>query len=152
MTTTNTNSFQDAMALLGRLLIAYYFVPEGWSKITGFAGTVAYIAGKGVPLPEVCAAIAIAAELGLGLMLLFGFKARWAALALAVYVAVITPIFHNYWALPAAQVMMQKISFGKNLAIIGGLLAFAAFGAGRFSFDRAARQGLGDGETSYANP
>jgi putative oxidoreductase len=149
---TNTNSFQDMLALVGRLMLGYFFVPEGWSKITGFAGTVAYIAGKGVPMPEVCAAIAIAAELGLGLMLLFGWKTRWAALGLAAYVAVITPIFHNYWALPAAQVMAQKISFGKNIAIIGGLLAFAAFGAGRFSFDRGSRQSLSDGDTSYANP
>ena len=126
---------QNALVLIGRVLVAWLFVPAGFSKIAGFAGVVGYIASKGVPLPELCAAIAIAAELGLGLLLLVGFKARWAALGLAIFVAVITPIFHGYWALPEAQVMMQKQAFNKNIAVLGGLLVLAAFGPGRFSLD-----------------
>jgi putative oxidoreductase len=132
---TPTTSLQDALALAGRALVAYLFIPAGFGKIAGFAGAVGYIASAGVPLPEVCAALAIAAELGLGLLVLFGFKARWAALGLAVFLAVITPIFHNYWAVEAAQQMMQKQSFDKNLAVLGGLLVLAAFGAGRWSLD-----------------
>lgn len=135
----STTSVQDILALVGRVVIAYLFVPAGWGKIAGFAGVAGYIASKGVPLPEVAAAIAIAVELGLGLLLLVGWKARWAALGLAVFVAVITPIFHAYWAMPEAQQMMQKQSFDKNLAIVGGLLLLTAFGAGRFSLD--ARRG-----------
>jgi putative oxidoreductase len=126
---------QNALALIGRVLLAWLFVPAGWSKIMGFAGTAGYIASKGVPFPEVCAALAIAAEVGLGLALLVGLKARWAALGLALFVVVITPIFHNYWAMPEAQVMMQKQAFNKNLAILGGLLVVAAFGAGALSVD-----------------
>jgi len=131
----STNPMQDTLALIGRILIAYFFVPSGFGKIAGFGGTVAYIAGKGIPLPEVCVAIAIAAELGLGLLLLVGWQARWAALGMAIFVAIITPIFHNYWAVPAEQVAAQTMNFNKNMAILGGLLAFAAFGAGRFSLD-----------------
>ena len=131
----NENAAWDALALLGRLLMAYLFVPSGFGKLMGFSGVVGYIASKGVPMPEVCAAIAVVAELGLGLALLVGWKARWAAIGMAVFVVVITPIFHNYWAVPEAQVYMQKLNFTKNLAIVGGLLAFAAFGAGRFSID-----------------
>jgi len=130
-----TDNLGDAFALIGRILIAYMFVPSGYGKLMGFAGTAGYIASKGVPLPEVCAAIAVFAELGLGLVLLFGWKTRWVALGLAIFVAVITPIFHNYWAAPEAQLMMQKLNFTKNLAILGGMLAFAAFGAGRLSID-----------------
>ena len=126
---------QNTFALIGRLLMAWLFVPAGFGKIAGFAGVAGYIASKGVPLPEVCAAIAIAAELGLGLLLLVGWQTRWAALGLAIFVAVITPIFHNFWALPEAQQMMQKQAFDKNLAVLGGLLVIAAFGAGRFSLD-----------------
>jgi putative oxidoreductase len=126
---------QNALALLGRVLIAVLFIPSGWGKLSGFSGVVGYIASKGVPLPEVCAAIAIAAELGLGILFLLGFKGRWVALLLAIFVAVITPIFHNYWAVPEAQMMAQKLNFWKNLAIIGGLLGFAAFGPGAFSID-----------------
>ncbi len=126
---------QDTLALAGRALLAYLFIPAGWAKLTGFAGTVGYIASQGVPLPEVAAALATAVELGLGLFLLFGFQARWAALGLALFVAFITPIFHGYWALPEAQQMMQKLMFDKNMGVIGGLLALAAFGAGRLSLD-----------------
>jgi putative oxidoreductase len=92
-----------------------------------------------VPFPEICAAIAVVTELGLGLAMLVGFKTRWPALGLAIFVAVITPIFHGYWAVPEAQVMMQKLNFNKNLGLIGGLLAFAAFGAGRLSIDGRTR-------------
>jgi putative oxidoreductase len=133
--TTTTTSAQDTLVLIGRALVAWLFIPSGFGKIAGFAGTAGYIASQGVPLPEVSAAIAIAAELGLGLLVLFGFKARWAALGLAIFLAVITPIFHNYWAVEAAQQMMQKQSFDKNLAVLGGLLVLAAFGAGRWSLD-----------------
>ncbi|MBE7369817.1 DoxX family protein [Ramlibacter pallidus] len=138
--TTSTPSYapsalHDTFALVGRILLAWLFVPAGWSKIAGFAGTAGYIASKGLPMPEVLAAAAIVAELGLGLLLLVGWQTRWAALGLAIFVAVITPIFHNYWAMPEAQQMMQKQAFGKNFAIVGGFLAFAAFGAGRFSID-----------------
>ena len=126
---------QNLFSLIGRILIALLFVPAGWGKIAGFAGTVGFISSKGVPLPEVCAALAIAAELGLGLLLLVGWQARWAALGLAVFTFVISFIFHNYWAVPEAQVMAQRLNFFKNMAISGGLLAFAAFGAGGWSLD-----------------
>jgi putative oxidoreductase len=130
-----TPALNNAMALLGRAMIAMLFIPGGISKLTGFAGTVGYIASKGVPLPEVCAAIAIIVELGLGIALLVGWKTRWAALAIAIFTVVITFIFHAFWAVPAEQVMMQKMSFFKNIAIAGGLYAFAAFGPGAWSVD-----------------
>ena len=126
---------QNTFALIGRLLFALIFVPAGWSKIAGFSGVAGYIASKGVPLPEVCAALAIAAELGLGLLILVGWQTRWAALGLAIFVAVITPIFHNFWAMPEAQQMMQQQAFFKNLAIAGGLLVLSAFGPGAFSIE-----------------
>jgi putative oxidoreductase len=128
-------TLQNPLALAGRALIALLFVPAGFAKIAGFAGTAGYIASKGVPLPEVAAAIAIAVELGLGLLLLVGWQTRWAALGIAVFTAVITVIFHNYWAAPAEQMMQQQQAFFKNIAVVGGLLLVAAFGAGAWSFD-----------------
>jgi putative oxidoreductase len=110
-------------------------VPAGFGKITGFAGTAGYIASKGVPLPEVAAGMAIAVELGLGLMLLAGFKARWAAIGIAFFTVVITFIFHNFWAVEAAQQMQQQQAFFKNIGVVGGLLLVAAFGPGAWSLD-----------------
>jgi putative oxidoreductase len=138
---------QNASTLLGRVLVAALFVPAGWGKLLGFSGTVGYVASKGVPLPELAVAIAVFFELGCGLALLVGYKARWAALGLAVFTAVITPIFHNYWAAPAAQHMSQFLNFYKNLAIVGGLLAFAAFGAGAWSLDARSRAATGHAGT-----
>ena len=51
--TTDYSPARDTLALVARLLIAYQFVPSGWAKITGFAGTVGYIGSQGVPMPEV---------------------------------------------------------------------------------------------------
>ena len=131
----NAAAIHDTLALIGRLLIAYLFVPAGWGKIVGFAGTAGYIASKGLPMPELAAALSIAIELGLGLLVLVGWQTRWAALGLAIFVAVITPMFHAYWSVPEAQQMMQKISFDKNVAIVGGLLLLVGFGPGRWSID-----------------
>jgi len=128
-------ALQNPLSLIGRVLLALLFIPAGFSKIGGFAGTAGYIASKGVPLPELAAAAAIGVELGLGLLLLLGWQTRWAALGIALFTVVITFIFHNFWAVPAEQVMAQQQSFFKNIAVVGGLLTVAAWGAGAWSVD-----------------
>jgi len=133
-TATTTNSTQDTLALIGRILVAYLFIPAGIGKLMGFGGTV--ITSASLPLPEVAAAIAILIELGLGIALLLGFKTRWTAIVMAIFSVVTALFFHKYWSAPDAMKMMQQINFNKNIAIAGGLLAIAAFGAGRFSIDR----------------
>jgi len=135
-TTTPTNSAQDILALIGRILVAYLFIPAGIGKLMGFGGTVGYISSVGLPLPEVGAAIAIIVELGFGIALLLGFKTRWTAIVLALFTVAAALFFHKYWSAPDAMKMMQQINFNKNIAIAGGLLAFAAFGPGRFSIDK----------------
>ena len=130
----NTN--RDLAALLGRILLTFMFVYSGFGKITGFEGTVGYIASKGMPVPQLMAIGAIAVELGAGLLLLVGYKARWAALAIFLFLIPATLIFHNFWASPPAEFRMQQINFMKNFAIMGGMLMVWAFGPGRFALDR----------------
>ncbi len=134
-TQVHTNA-QDVAALVGRLLLAAIFITSGFGKITGFEGTVGYIASKGLPLPQIGAIIAIVAELGGGILLAIGYKARWAALVLAVFTLAAGFLFHDYWAADAAQKMGQQINFWKNVAITGGFLMAYAFGPGRYSLDR----------------
>jgi putative oxidoreductase len=62
-----------------------------------------------------------------------GFRARQAALLVALFTVAVTPIFHAFWAVPADQAVLQMIEFMKNLAIFGGLLHVAARGIGRFA-------------------
>jgi putative oxidoreductase len=127
---------QDWAALLGRILLALIFVMSGYGKIGGFEGTAGYIASKGLPLPQAGAAIALVVELVGGILLVLGWKARWAALAIAIFSLVSAFLFHGYWGFPAEQRMAQYISFWKNVAIAGGMLMVFAFGPGRYSIDR----------------
>lgn len=131
----NTN-LQHAAALAGRILLALIFIISGWGKITGFAGTAGYIASKGMPMPEVMAAGAIAVEFLGGLALLAGFKARWAALAIFLFIIPTTLIFHNPSGLLGQEAQSQMINLLKNVAIMGGMLMVFAFGPGRYSIDK----------------
>ncbi|MBX9610399.1 MAG: DoxX family protein [Burkholderiales bacterium] len=129
------DALQKPLTLVGRILLAALFLPAGLSKISGFAGTVGYIGSKGLPMAEVAAVIAILVEVGGGLALIAGLGTRLAALALAVFTLVATFVFHNYWALPAEAQMVQQLMFFKNIAVVGGLLTLAAWGAGGWSLD-----------------
>ncbi len=131
----STTSLQDTLALVGRIMIAYLFIPAGIGKLLGFAGTVGYIGSIGLPLPQVGAVIAIIVELGFGIALLLGYKTRIVALVLALFAVITALFFHQFWAAPEAMKMMQTINFNKNIAIAGGLLALVGFGAGRLSID-----------------
>ena len=133
------DSLKNPLSLIGRILLAMLFLPAGISKIAGFAGTIGYIGSAGLPVPQVAAAVAVLIEVGGGLALLAGFGTRIAALALALFTLVATFAFHNYWAVPADQAMMQQLMFFKNIAVVGGLLVLAAHGAGAFSLDARKR-------------
>jgi putative oxidoreductase len=128
---------KDLLALVGRILLAAMFVVSGYGKLTGFDGTVGYIASKGLPMAQLLAAVAILIELGGGLAIVVGWKTRWAALAFIVFLIVISPIFHNYWAVAPEQMQGQQINFMKNLTILGGMLLLLGFGPGRYSLDKA---------------
>jgi putative oxidoreductase len=124
------------VVLLGRILLGVLFVWGGIGKVMGFGGTVQYIGSSGLPLPQLLAIGAIVVELGGGLLLIAGWKARWAALALAGFTLVAGLVFHAFWAAPPDQVMSQQVNFVKNIAIIGGLLMVCAHGPGRLSVDK----------------
>lgn len=129
------NALQNPLSLVGRVLLALLFIPAGYGKMLGFAATTGYIASKGVPLPAVAAAIAVLVELGLGVLLLVGWQARFAALGIAFFTVVITFVFHPIFGVAAEVVQANSMSFWKNAAIAGGLLSVAAWGAGAWSVD-----------------
>ena len=126
------NQYQPWGLLAGRILLAYIFVLSGYGKITNFAGTAGYMAKYGMPMIEFFLVCAILLELVGSLMLVLGWKARWGALALIVFLVPTTLIFHPVWADPG-----QAIQFQKNLAIMGGMLYVAFMGPGRLSLDKA---------------
>lgn len=127
------NTLDRYGTLVGRLLIAFIFVYAGFGKVTGFEGTVGYIASKGLPLPFLAAIAAIIVELGGGIMLVLGWKARWAAAAMFIFTAMTALFFHNFWAVAPDQAQNQMIHFMKNLAIMGGLLFVMVYDSGPLS-------------------
>jgi len=131
-----TPNISNAAAVLGRILLALIFITSGFGKITGFEDTVGYIASKGLPLPQLGAIIAIIVEVGGSILLVIGYKARWAALALAIFTLAAAIFFHNYWAVEAAEKMGQQINFWKNISMAGGMLMVFAHGPGRYSVDK----------------
>jgi putative oxidoreductase len=108
---------------------------SGFGKITGFESTVGFIASKGLPLPQLGAIGAIIVELAGGTMLVLGWRARWAAAALLIFTAAAGLLFHNFWAVPAAEVTNQMTHFLKNVCILGGLLYVVIHSSGALSIE-----------------
>ncbi len=120
---------------LGRLLLSVIFILSGVQKLMHFSQTASMMAGKGIPLATVALALSIAIEVGGGLLLIIGYKVRYVAMVMALFLVPVTLTFHNFWAFQGAAREMQMGNFLKNLAIIGGLLV-AAFSS-RASSERA---------------
>jgi putative oxidoreductase len=131
------DSRKDVAALVGRVLLAVMFVWAGYGKIVGYDGTAGYMASAGLPLVAVLLPLTILVELGGGIALVVGWKARWVALALAAFTLLATLVFHHFWNMPADQVMANRLYFYKNVGVIGGMLMVFAFGPGRISVDRS---------------
>ena len=135
-TMTNNATAMNAASLTGRFLLATLFIASGWGKVTGFAGTAAYMASKGMPMSEMLLVGAIAIELVGGLMIAVGYQARWAALATFLFIIPTTLIFHSPAGLEGQAAQAQMIHILKNLSIMGGMLLVFAFGPGAWSLDR----------------
>ena len=125
----------NALNLIGRLLMAALFLPAGLAKLSGFDGTVGYITSVGLPLPAVAAAAALTLEILGSVALVVGFQTRTVAAVLAVFTAVASVFFHAFWAAAPEQAFVQQLLFFKNIGVIGGLLVLVASGAGAWSLD-----------------
>lgn len=133
----STADRQPTLLLLARLFIAALFVVAGARKLLTYAATAGYFAKLGFPAPDVAAVVAIAIEIGAGLMLLAGWRTRWAAWLLVAFVVVATAMAHRFWQVEPAQFANQLNHFLKNMAVIGGLIFVATFGPGRMALDKS---------------
>src|SRR5271165_4531255 len=127
--------WKDELILLARILLMILFVLYGWSKLTGFSGTVGYMAAEGAPLPTLSTVVAILMEFFVGLLLAVGFYTRPLALLLAVYTLGTALIGHHFWTMVDGDRAANAINFYKNISIMGGLLLLCVTGPGRYSID-----------------
>jgi putative oxidoreductase len=118
----------------GRLLIGLPFAMSGLGKLGAYGLTTGMIDAAGLPLPPLAFAVAVAVELGGGILLIAGFRTRLVAAALVLFSLATAVSFHSNFA-----DQNQMIHFLKNVMIAGGLLQIAAFGAGALSIDNRAR-------------
>ena len=135
---------------LGRILVPIIFIVSGWAKLLDIKAVVAQLQSKNLPIPpefdttpyismptlEALAYLAAIVELFGGVMVLIGWKARWAALALLVFSAITTYYFHNFWVMEGADKVANQMEALKNLSIMGALLMIAAVGSGALALDR----------------
>ena len=128
---------QANILLAGRALMSAVFLVAGVRKIMIWGPQVAYFTKLGFPAPEFFTVIAILIELGAGLALLVGWRTKWAAWLLALFVLIAAFMAHRFWEFDAAQMANQMNHFLKNMAIIGGLAFVASFGPGGLAVDKS---------------
>jgi putative oxidoreductase len=122
----------DWVGLLGRLLMSAIFIWGGYEKAIESAGTIAFFTKEGLFMPGAAYAVALAVEIGGGILFLLGWRARLIALVLALWCVATAMVAHRHLA-----DHMQMIHFMKNICMAGGFLQVVAFGAGRLSVDRS---------------
>ena len=133
------NKFNPIFSLGGRIMIALVFMLSVLSKISAIEGTQGYMEAMGIPGILIYPTILF--EAGAALAIIAGFQTRIVALLLAGFTLLTAFIFHNQLG-----DQMQFLMFIKNVAIAGGLLFLARFGAGELSIDN--RRSAAVGSTS----
>ncbi len=113
--------FQSILMLIARIAISIIFFAAAYDKITHWETTISDMASKGIGQTSIFLFLACMIEFIGGLSLVFGFKIRWAAGILALFLIPVTLLFHNFWSYSGSEANLQMIMFMKNLAIIGGL-------------------------------
>ena len=114
----------------GRLMIGLPFAMSGLGKLAAYGATTGLISAAGLPFPPLAFAVAVAIELGGGLLLVAGYQTRTVAAVLAVFALATAVSFHSNFA-----DQNQMIHFLKNVMMAGGLLQIVTFGAGALSID-----------------
>jgi len=101
--------------VLGRIFISSLFIVEAVRKFFSPDEGMMYMSDYGVP--EILFYPSLIFEFVVPVILIAGFKTRFFASLLLLFVLSVTVIFHTDFSNN-----MQMISFLKNLAIMGGLL------------------------------
>ena len=133
---------QGVLSVLSRLMIATIFLLSAiGNKIPKFNDVAGYMASEGVPLPSVMLAGAIGFLIVGSLSIIVGYKARWGAGLLLVFLVLATYFFHDFWTFEGQERQSQMIQFMKNLSLMGTMVFLIANGSGAMSLDHGLKDG-----------
>ena len=114
--------------LVGRIFLAALFLIEGVGKLFTQEQVITYMEDYGVPgilfLP------AVVLEILFPLLLIIGYRTKWAASVMALFTFAVAIIFHTNFSEG-----MQMILFLKDIAIAGGFMIIIVYGPGKISLD-----------------
>ena len=116
------------LEFVGRLLLSTLFLIEGIGKISVQENVVMYMEDYGVP--GILFIPAIVLEILFPIILIVGYRTRWAASIMALFTFAVAIIFHSDF-----NEEMQLIMFLKDIAIAGGFMIIVAYGPGKISLD-----------------
>jgi len=128
---------QGLVSVAGRIALAAIFLMSTLGyKIPNFNGAAQLMASQGIPAPRLMLVGAIVFLIVGSLSLIVGYRARFGAVLILVFLVLASYYFHNFWALsdPKAR-QEQMIHFMKNLSMMGAMLFIIANGPGAFSLD-----------------
>ena len=114
--------------LVGRIFLSALFLIEGFGKISKQEDVIMYMENFGVP--EILFVPATVLEILFPLLLITGYKTKWAASVMALFTFTVAIIFHTDFSEG-----MQMIFFLKDLAIAGGFMIIFVYGPGKISLD-----------------
>ncbi len=122
--------------LKARVLIGLLFIVTGIFTVMNFSViATGFLTPLGIPMPKFLLAVAILMKFSGALSLIFGYKTRWGAYILVLFVLAATLFVHLNLYMKNPQDNGQIVEILKNLAIIGGLFAVAAHAPGVYSLD-----------------
>ncbi len=126
LTDTQRQYIQTKGVVIGRILIGLLFLGSGLGMFFTQtpAGVAEYFGSINLPAPMLLAWAVIILKVVAGGLIVLGRHVGYAAGALIVF---------TFGTILVAHRDLGDINLFKNLAIIGGLLYVAAFGAGRWS-------------------
>lgn len=124
------------IVLLGRILYSAVFILASFRHFKPQA--VEYAMSQGVPMASILVPVSGVLALVGGLCILLGFRARFGAWLIVIFLLPVTFMMHNFWQVtdPAAAGIQQAM-FLKNLSMLGGALLITYFGAGPLSKDQS---------------
>jgi putative oxidoreductase len=125
--------------LVGRLFYAAIFLATFMSHFSKAA--VGYAQAQGVPLASIAVPLSGVIAIAGGLSIAAGYRAKWGAGLLILFLVPVTLLMHNFWAVKdPVMAQFQFAAFMKNLGLLGAAMLIIHFGSGPLSLDSLSKK------------